>query len=332
VDEDSGRPVGGATDSGAGRGGRERAPSATTGPDPEALLRELGPVVCPPRRVWIVTDSPSHRVVRDVAGSLRAHVAELWLQQREGGGAAASPSPRRGADSPVGDVRIVSASPSSDFLALLTAPRLVLSVSTFAWWAAFLGNGLVVYPEWGLFRPHPWPASATAPASDLQSLCDAARRDSDPAASAADASVSANANANASASAARCTLRRLAGWMQRTCPRWMWLPFIPAAIAAEVRSWLLPSGDDDNDAQRHTPPTEVGGAGVIPAAARWRTLWALATSPAGARVAWQDLRLLDERVGPADAPRPCPRVLRVQLADWPRWRNASAAALGSLQD
>lgn len=68
-------------------------------------------------------------------------------------------------------VRVQCASAEEDFLTLATARRLVMSVSTFAWWAAFLGPALpggeamrVVYPEWGLLARCVWRPAPGAPA------------------------------------------------------------------------------------------------------------------------------------------------------------------------
>ncbi len=68
-------------------------------------------------------------------------------------------------------VRVQSDSVEADFIALACARRLVMSVSTFAWWAAFLGPALpggagmrVVYPEWGLLAKCAWRPAAGAPA------------------------------------------------------------------------------------------------------------------------------------------------------------------------
>ena len=39
----------------------------------------------------------------------------------------------------------------------MSAKRVVMSISTFAWWAAFLGDAdAVVYPEWGILRRSLW--------------------------------------------------------------------------------------------------------------------------------------------------------------------------------
>ena len=53
-------------------------------------------------------------------------------------------------------VHIQSEDLITDFLTLYKAPRLVLSVSTFCWWAGFLGNGCVIYPMVGIFQPSVW--------------------------------------------------------------------------------------------------------------------------------------------------------------------------------
>ena len=59
-----------------------------------------------------------------------------------------------------------------DLRLLASAPALVLSVSSFSWWAAFLARGggggggggrvrTVVLPQWGLLLPHAWQPSPT---------------------------------------------------------------------------------------------------------------------------------------------------------------------------
>jgi hypothetical protein len=47
---------------------------------------------------------------------------------------------------------------AEDLLALYTAPALVLSVSSFSWWPAFLSRHAraIVLPQWGLLLPHSW--------------------------------------------------------------------------------------------------------------------------------------------------------------------------------
>lgn len=52
---------------------------------------------------------------------------------------------------------LVSASPLRDLALMLRAPRLVLSQSTFSWWAAFLGVATEIVapdPSFGIWRPH----------------------------------------------------------------------------------------------------------------------------------------------------------------------------------
>jgi hypothetical protein len=48
---------------------------------------------------------------------------------------------------------VQSSSLADDMARMASAEWLILSVSTFSWWAAFLGTCKVVYPRFGLFRP-----------------------------------------------------------------------------------------------------------------------------------------------------------------------------------
>ena len=64
-----------------------------------------------------------------------------------------------------GRVSARGASAAADFCALASAPNIVLSVSTFAWCAAWAGAAeVVVLPDWGLLRAHVWqPLAGGAP-------------------------------------------------------------------------------------------------------------------------------------------------------------------------
>jgi hypothetical protein len=56
-----------------------------------------------------------------------------------------------------GRVSARGASAAADFGVLASAPNIVLSVSTFAWCAAWAGAAeVVVLPDWGLLRAHAW--------------------------------------------------------------------------------------------------------------------------------------------------------------------------------
>ena len=82
-------------------------------------------------RVIIVTEDNTHEIVVRLAHHLRAACGCT--------------------------VETQSASLTADFLALLHAPNLVVSISSFAWWAAFLGDAAtVVFPRFGLLARHTW--------------------------------------------------------------------------------------------------------------------------------------------------------------------------------
>jgi hypothetical protein len=62
---------------------------------------------------------------------------------------------------------------SYDFFTLLTATYLIVSISSFAWWAAFLGDArCVVLPDYGLMKVHHW-----KPRPDIKVLHDLTLRD-----------------------------------------------------------------------------------------------------------------------------------------------------------
>lgn len=58
---------------------------------------------------------------------------------------------------------------TGDLSTLLLAPQLVLSISSFAWWPAFLGQARhVVVPRWGMLTPHVWIPSSSHPQVKVQ--------------------------------------------------------------------------------------------------------------------------------------------------------------------
>jgi hypothetical protein len=100
--------------------------------------------------VFLVCEDPDHELVVRLARALRAPAAALGFDAR----VAALPR----------------ASLDADLARLYTAPRVVLSVSSFAWWPAFLSRRAraVVVPRWGLLRAHAWaPAPDRAPGRTL---------------------------------------------------------------------------------------------------------------------------------------------------------------------
>lgn len=59
---------------------------------------------------------------------------------------------------------IQACSLTEDFLTLYTAPNLILSISSFAWWAGYLGRaGTVVFPEFGMYIQHCWSPEGSKP-------------------------------------------------------------------------------------------------------------------------------------------------------------------------
>jgi hypothetical protein len=89
-------------------------------------------------RVVVVTEDASHALVQRLAGALRAEGHDASVR----GGASAA----------------------EDLAALYTAPAVVLSVSTFAWWPAVLSRAAraIVVPRWGLLWTHEWEPSPSA--------------------------------------------------------------------------------------------------------------------------------------------------------------------------
>ena len=95
-------------------------------------------------RAVLIAEALDHPLVGRMAAALRALA-----------GADGAPLLRAGVS--VGFCRGGS-SVSDDLAALYTAPALILSVSSFAWWPAFLSRAarVVVVPQWGLLKPHEW--------------------------------------------------------------------------------------------------------------------------------------------------------------------------------
>jgi len=99
-----------------------------------------------PARAVLIAEDPAHALVQRLARALAA----------EGAADAVDVAPAGGA---VGDLA-----------SLYTAPAVVLSVSSFCWWPAFLSRAArtVVVPRWGLLRAHAWePAPRAAPGRTL---------------------------------------------------------------------------------------------------------------------------------------------------------------------
>jgi hypothetical protein len=94
-------------------------------------------------RAVLIAEAPDHalvvrmaRALRDLAGADGAPLLRGGVAVGTGGGG----------------------SVGADLAALYTAPALILSVSSFAWWPAFLSRRarVVVVPQWGLLKPHAW--------------------------------------------------------------------------------------------------------------------------------------------------------------------------------
>ena len=94
-----------------------------------------------PNQVLLVTNEPGHAIAQQLRSSLAA-----WLATECPGDATASPT-----------VSVYSHSMLGDFALMQRAPNLVLSVSTFSWWAGVLGTGRIVMPLHG----NAWPAAAS---------------------------------------------------------------------------------------------------------------------------------------------------------------------------
>lgn len=118
------------------RSSQASEPSATTCSQCGAQHPPLGKVV-------IVTEDPKHEIIRRTAEHFRSLLCC--------------------GDQPLcsGGVEIVSGSLSGDLTLLYTAPALVLSVSSFAWWPAFLSRTArpIIVPSWGLLKAHYWKPS-----------------------------------------------------------------------------------------------------------------------------------------------------------------------------
>jgi len=96
-----------------------------------------------PRRVLLVTNEPDHAIMQRLQSNL-----QTWLHTAH---------PRCAPDGAAPCVvEVYSHCMLGDFLLMRSAPNLVLSVSTFSWWAGVLGGGFVVMPCHG----NAWPSSA----------------------------------------------------------------------------------------------------------------------------------------------------------------------------
>ena len=122
------------------KGAKALSPSAL-----HASAREVEPLP-PLSRVLLISEDPSHPLLLRLAAALRetklARTVEIAPRTTE----------------------------TADILALYTAPALILSISSFAWWPAFLSRSAhtVVVPRWGLLKPHAWePAPSRAPGLTL---------------------------------------------------------------------------------------------------------------------------------------------------------------------
>eukprot|EP01138_Halocafeteria_seosinensis_P007415 gb/GECG01007580.1/.p1 GENE.gb/GECG01007580.1/~~gb/GECG01007580.1/.p1 ORF type:complete len:478 (+),score=37.43 gb/GECG01007580.1/:1-1434(+) len=109
-----------------------------------------------PPKITLVTESRNHSIIRRLRDHLEEYTANLHLQE--------------GSDQNFAGVHVQSEDMVTDFLTLYHAPRLVFSVSTFCWWAGFLGDSAIIYPIVGVFRPSPWTtgASDTADYTDFR--------------------------------------------------------------------------------------------------------------------------------------------------------------------
>jgi hypothetical protein len=134
--------------------GRRLPPAQGEAPGGGAAEQDDAVYVRRLRCIVLVTEDPTNEIIARMVACLRA-----FLDSCSATAAAGSPRPA---------VLVHSRSVQADFLALYSAPNLVLSISTFAWWAAFLalprreaaqrlgGGGTAVYPRWGLFVTHHW--------------------------------------------------------------------------------------------------------------------------------------------------------------------------------
>jgi hypothetical protein len=103
----------------------------------------------------IVTESPHSTIVAQLA----AHLRELAYDVETGKAVIRESSSTL---SPLAAcVRVQSSSLDGDLATLASAPAVVLSVSSFAWWPAALGAASnVIVPAWGLLHPHEWAPDA----------------------------------------------------------------------------------------------------------------------------------------------------------------------------
>jgi len=117
----------------------------------DAAVGGGGGWAAPLGRVVLVTEDASHEIVIRLQACLEGLLAA-------GGHPNASAPTFTPSSSPTCTAVLTqSLSSAADFLSLAAAPALVLSVSSFSWWAAALGNArTVVLPDFGLFRQHAW--------------------------------------------------------------------------------------------------------------------------------------------------------------------------------
>lgn len=107
-----------------------------------------------PRRVLLVTNEPHHAIVQRLKSNL-----QQWMHAEHPSSAPDGPTPCV--------LEVYSHSMLGDFALMRHAPNLVLSVSTFSWWAGVLGKGFVVMPCHG----NAWPSSAPPAFSSNAAVC-----------------------------------------------------------------------------------------------------------------------------------------------------------------
>jgi len=95
--------------------------------------------------VVLIAESPRCALLQRLAAALESEGVQ-------GGRGSPGSMPRLRA------VRIQSSSIGADLASLFSAPALILSISSFAWWPALLSCSAkaVVMPVWGLLKPHSW--------------------------------------------------------------------------------------------------------------------------------------------------------------------------------
>jgi Glycosyl transferase family 11 len=101
--------------------------------------------------IILVTEDATHQIITRMTERLQ----QLLSQTGDNGSSATKKSGWKG--------RIITQSSSlqEDFLTLYRCPNLVLSISSFAWWAAFLSmedksKRKIIVPDYGLLRAHVW--------------------------------------------------------------------------------------------------------------------------------------------------------------------------------